>query len=291
MRLGSFLPLLAWEPGVGWARDPATSLFAEAVMTPAADFDVAITVPAGYDVLASGALGAGGRWRATAARDFSASIGHFAVASAVEQLPYPLTVTVGVDRSVSEDPAVYLERVRAALRDFATRYGAYPWPTFNLAITPGLNGGIEFPAHVQQGPDTTGRTTPHEVAHMWFYGTVGNNQARDPWLDEGLASYAEFRHEGTLAANQARDIPNEAEGRADEPMAYWEGHGGSYYRGVYVQGAIAIASLGTVDQVDCALRHYVAANAFQVATPDDLYAALEAVIPGARGRLAPYVDG
>src|SRR5437899_9887970 len=41
MRLGSFLPLLAWEPGVGWARDPATSAHAAAATSPIADYDVA----------------------------------------------------------------------------------------------------------------------------------------------------------------------------------------------------------------------------------------------------------
>jgi hypothetical protein len=290
LRLGSFMPLLAWEPGVGWAREPATSLFAEAVTSPAADYDVLMNVPDGYDVLASGVRGPDGRWRITGARDFAASVGHFTVASATENLPYPVAVTVGVDAGVGDDPNVYLERVRAALRDFAARYGFYPWPAYNLAITPGLNGGIEFPGLVQQGPGTDGRTTPHEVGHMWFYGLVGNNQARDPWLDEGLASYAEFRHEGTLAQSQRVDIPSDAEGRADEPMTYWEGHRRSYYRGVYVQGAVAVASLGSVDQVDCALRHYVAANAFGLATTDDLYAALGLLFPDARARLAPFVD-
>src|SRR5207248_8717010 len=45
MRLGSFLPLLAWEPGVGWATDPATTAHAEAATSPVADYDVALTVP------------------------------------------------------------------------------------------------------------------------------------------------------------------------------------------------------------------------------------------------------
>ena len=31
----------------------------------------------------------------------------------------------------------------------------------------------------------------HEVAHMWFYGMVGNSQFRDPWLDEAFATWAE----------------------------------------------------------------------------------------------------
>ena len=42
MRLGTILPILPWEPGIGWATDPATSLFAEAVLSPVADWSVAI---------------------------------------------------------------------------------------------------------------------------------------------------------------------------------------------------------------------------------------------------------
>ncbi len=286
LRLGSFLPLLAWEPGVGWARDPATSLFAEAVTSPVADYELAITVAEGYDILATGVPDGAGVWRAEAVRDVSVAVGRFSTASATVGLPRAVTVTVGVDVSVGEGPAAYLERVVAALVDFAGRYGAYPWPTFNLAVTPGLGGGIEFPANVLQGPGTQGRTTPHEVAHMWFYGLVGNNQGRDPWLDEGLASYAEFRHDGELAARSANEIPAAAAGRAGEPMTYWEGRADSYYRGVYVQPAVALAALGTVDQLDCALRHYVAANAFGIATTDDLYDALEVVFSQPRASLA-----
>ena len=31
----------------------------------------------------------------------------------------------------------------------------------------------------------------HEVAHQWWFGLVGNNQAMEPWLDETLATYSE----------------------------------------------------------------------------------------------------
>jgi len=33
--------------------------------------------------------------------------------------------------------------------------------------------------------------TPHEVSHQWFYSLVGNDQAKEPWLDEALATYHE----------------------------------------------------------------------------------------------------
>ena len=79
---------------------------------------------------------------------------------------------------------------------------------------------------------------------MWFYALVGNNQGRDPFLDEGLASYAEAVHDDSLSSFSARSIPLGAAGRVGEPMSYWESRLSSYYLGVYVQGANAVASLG-----------------------------------------------
>ncbi len=31
----------------------------------------------------------------------------------------------------------------------------------------------------------------HEIAHQWWFGLVGDDQAREPWLDEALAVYSE----------------------------------------------------------------------------------------------------
>ena len=31
----------------------------------------------------------------------------------------------------------------------------------------------------------------HELAHMWFYGLVGDDQELHPWLDEAFATFAE----------------------------------------------------------------------------------------------------
>ena len=69
-------------------------------------------------------------------------------------------------------------------------------------------------------------------------------------------------------------------------MPYWNRQGdGDYVRGVYVQGAKALESLGPARLVDCALRGYVAANAYRVADVDDLATALERVFPNARAVL------
>ena len=288
VRLGSFFPLLAWEPGVGWATEPPTGAFAEATTAPAADVTTTVTVPPGFDVLATGTPDGTGRWRATAVPDVAVSVGHFTMASATVHLPHPVQVTVGVQAGVGESPAAYLSRIGPALEDFSARYGPYPWPSYSVAVTPALSGGIEYPMHVLQGPGTGGRTTSHEVAHMWFYGLVGNNQGRDPWLDEGLATWAEARFEGTVDRMRATVVPAAGKGRLGEPMTFWDARRSVYYRSVYVQGAQALAALGDPDRVDCALRLYVARTAFRIARPGDLVEALGAVFPGAAGSLAAY---
>lgn len=199
-----------------------------------------------------------------------------------------MRVTVGVAAGVSADPAAYLAKEIRVLEDFGNRFGPYPWPELTLAITPGLSGGIEYPGHIMQGPDTIGRTTSHEVGHMWFYGLVGNNQGRDPWLDEGVASWAEAMYENSLGTFRSTSMPAAARGHVNEPMTYWEPRQGDYYRGVYVQGVQALNAAGQAGLVDSALRHYVARNAHRIARPADLLAALELVLPGASARMAPY---
>jgi hypothetical protein len=284
MRLGSFLPLLAWEPGVGWATEPATAIHGEAATSPAADYDVAVSVPDGYDVLGTGVRDAANHWRATAVRDVAFSIGHFDVA---EQDVAGVDVTVGIDRSVHEDPRHDLALIADALPKYEARFGAFPWPVYTVAMTPGFDGGIEFPLHVMQGPGSQDRSVVHELAHQWFYSLVGNDQARDPWLDESLASYAEFVQVGSLKQHADDPIPPSVRGHAGDPMTFWEHHPSDYYTGLYVQGAEAVASLGMVDQVDCALRQYVAHNAFRIATPAEAFAAFATVFPDPAPALAP----
>ena len=34
----------------------------------------------------------------------------------------------------------------------------------------------------------------HEIAHQWWFGLVGNDQLREPWLDEGLANWSAWSY-------------------------------------------------------------------------------------------------
>lgn len=286
VRLGSWLPLLSWEPSHAWTLDPPTTSDAEASTSIAADFDVRFDAPAGLTVLGTGAEISPGRWRAIAVPDWGASVGDFRIARG-EASGVP--VIVGVDATISESPTTYLNRVIGSMQALAARYGPYPYPNYSLAITPALRGGIEYPGHVMQGPNSNARTTPHEVAHMWFYSLVGSNQGRDPWLDEGLASWAEAVINGSYRSFVTRSIPSDGRNRIGQPMTYWDQHESSYYRSVYVQTVQALNALGVpIATIDCALARYVAANAYRVATPVDLLRALKTVAPNAREVLLRY---
>lgn len=279
IRLGAWMPLLAWEPGVAWMLDPPTTNNAEASLAVPADFDVQLNTPPGLTVIANGVDHGNGRWKARAVAEWAASIGSFKIA---EAMAGDVPVTVAVDVVSSETPDQYLSRVVSAINALTARYGPYPYPAYRLAITHGLHGGIEFPGHVMQGPNSFGRSTPHEVAHQWFYGLVGNNQGRDPWLDEGLATWAEAQVDNSYPRFTTLRIPPGAFGHLGESMPYWDTHRGWYYRGVYVAGLQALAALQlSPSAVDCALARYVAANAYRVATPGDLMEQLRIISPRA----------
>lgn len=293
LRLGSFFPILPWEPGVGWATEPPVSSFAEASTAPTAAFDLTVNVPDGFDVLTGATPDPlrRGHFTASAMRDVALSIGRFDTTSSVAMAPQPVQVTVGVERGLKDAAATYLEKVVMSIEDYGRRFGAYPWPSFTLAVTPDLGGGIEYPGHVMQGAGTLS-VTGHEVAHQWFYGLVGNDQGRDPWLDEGLATYANARHAGSLDMVKANAVPAAARNMVGQPMTFWADKRGAYQDGLYTQGAQALAALGDPALVDCALRVYVAQNAYRVATQPDLIRAAATVFPDAAATLRSYgVEG
>jgi hypothetical protein len=169
-----------------------------------------------------------------------------------------------------------------ALEALARQYGPYPWPSFNLALTPGLTrAGIEYPTLVMQGDETLGIVTDHEVAHMWFYSLVGSNPAREPWLDEGLTSYAQARIDSEVDLLASESVRGPARNHLGAGMRYWDRHELFYFQGVYAQGVKALAALGPGGRTDCGLRHYVEANAYSIADSSDLIKALEQEIAGA----------
>ncbi|HEV7685553.1 MAG TPA: hypothetical protein VGQ80_03230, partial [Acidimicrobiia bacterium] len=311
VRLGSVIPILSWIRGDGWQTAPATNLNAETAASEVADWDVTVTAPAGYTTLAageeapsaaaasgsaaSGAGAAGGapaadsgapststtkRFLARAVRDWAATVAPMRLGQASAQ-GGRTTVVVGVAEGAAGDPQGLAARNARALDDLAAHFGEYPYPRLTIGVTSGLTGGIEFPTHIFLGSGVATVHLVHEVAHQWFYGLAGDDQFRDPWLDEGLATYGESRVDGALAYQRSRAIPAYGRGHLGETMAYWSrADGSTYFVSVYVGGVQALGALadrlGGYAPLDCALRRYVHDRAYTVSRPSDFLAALTA---------------
>ncbi len=285
LRLGSFFPILAWDPDRGWATDPPARILGESSTSPTADFVVRVRAPAGSRVLVSGAPTRNGVWHATAVRDVGLAVGRFALAAGTARTPTPATVRVAVPPSAAVTPRLALRLARSSIERLSRLYGAYPWSTYTVVFPPDLHReGIEYPTLTFVGDMLVSPIVAHETAHQWFYSLVGNDQARDPWLDEALATWAQERLTGVIRYDlSARTVRH-----VGAPMSYWTGKERQYFTEVYGGGVLALRSLGRPALVDCALRAYAARNAYRIARPADLLDALNAVIPGAEAKLRRF---
>jgi hypothetical protein len=289
-RFLSFVPLLAWD-GRAWSTEPALRRLDGFWSTsPTADFDVRVAAPRGVRVLASGEELGPGHWRAVRVRDFGVAAGHFALSRTTVRLPHPVHVVVAVESSSGYPVRPFVEETVRSLRYYADRYGPYPWSTYKLVALsdPAELFGVASPTMGFVG-DNSIVLVPHETAHQWFYSLVGNDQARDPWISEGLATWAQTGPEGSLTTIAATPVPSHVRNRIGSPMSFWDRFDFETLRlGAYVQSVQALATLGNPNVVDCALRLFVVRNAYRTATPRDLLAALERFFPDAERKLAAY---
>lgn len=90
---------------------------------------------------------------------------------------------------------------------FDQRYGHYPYKELDLTEFPFAQdtGGMEYSGLIMLSDEDllakrSGNLSDyydllqdvsHEVAHQWFFGTVGSDEFEEPWLDEGMAEFSE----------------------------------------------------------------------------------------------------
>ena len=272
-------PLLAWEPGVGWDQDPFVPLLGETASSTVADTTISVSVPEDLTVLMTGdqkspSAAENGRrtWTSAepAARDVSVVAGDFTTAE--RTTPDGVRVTVGVlpDGDLPLDQLA--DWTVRSIADLEARFGAFPYKTLTVPLLPNYGGGIEYPSSIQlAAPDRD--VLLHEVAHMWFYGMVGDDQFRDPWLDEAFATYAESVDFPPAPGyvQRALELPGDVGASIDQFP-----DDNRYFDTVYGKGGAALLAArdaAGADAFDRAMRCYIDANAWTIATPADVAAA------------------
>jgi hypothetical protein len=301
---GAGFPLLAWVRGEGWAREDAVSIAGETATSE--DFTLSsltVNAPAGNAVLGTGTATetrpgpvpgtTSHRFGAEAVRNVAVSVGRFDI---IEREVGGVRVHLGIPISGTQvSPQAWLDRLEQDMRTLSDLLGPFPYLDLWVSVIPSQSSGLEFPSALQfgdLGPDDLPRLVSHELAHQWFYALVGNNQARDPWIDESFATFAQ-----ALATNQEQgyvlaDIPDDRLGEMGRPMSYWGDYFGfdRYVQVVYNQGGAVLLEArrrAGEEHFDDALRGYITANAHRVAAAEDVARGfLE--LPEVRGVLTEY---
>jgi hypothetical protein len=272
----SGFPLLTWEPGVGWARDPFVQISAETTAAEVADTTISVSAPEDLVVLMSGAqaapqAAAGGRrvWEShePVSRDVNVAVGQFETATADAG---GTAVTAGVLPGADESARDLADQTVQAIGLLQERFGDFPYPTLTVPLVAEHGGGEEYASSVLLGGDDF-TLLVHEVAHMWFYGMVGNSQFRDPWLDEAFATYAE-----SVVDDDSHGDALDSRGAVGGAMTDFADQD-DYEHRVYRKGAAALEAAreaAGADAFDAAIRCYVDTRAWTIARPVDLARAL-----------------
>ncbi|EPZ53345.1 peptidase M1 family protein [[Clostridium] sordellii ATCC 9714] len=81
---------------------------------------------------------------------------------------------------------------------FSELFGEYPYNKYSVIASDFYIGGMEYPMismidknlYTNKNKFLLEYVIAHETAHQWWYGTVGNDEVNEPWIDEALTEYS-----------------------------------------------------------------------------------------------------
>ena len=275
-------PLLAWERGFGWHTEDMLQFTAESATSEAMDTDLTVEAPSAMTVIASGDPTPSAEtttqlrsWHShlAAARDVSVAVGPFADSRVSVG---STTLHLGAFSAAERDRLI--PEFRRAITELSKRFGPFPFPSLSVARLPANGGGIEYPGSILM-LDGSRLVSVHETAHQWFYAMVGDSQALHAWLDEAFATYAEELVNEDGGHPQDLRVP----GAVDRSTESYGSDVNDYYFITYSKGSAALLAArdaAGAAKWDAALRCYINKNAWRIANPNDLRAAM-AKLPAA----------
>lgn len=203
--LTEWIPFVVpYDPNSGWILHDFLP-WGEHLVYDSADFEVNLrfTDPASAPIVAAPALPeANGEWtryRLPGARTFALSLSrdflvHESAVGATVIRTYYFAGHEG-----AADKMTYVATQELGL--FDAKFAPYPYPVLNV-VELDYNDGQEndglvflssafFDAYNGGVKNNLVVLGVHEIAHSWWFGLVGNDQAMEPWLDEAMSLYSE----------------------------------------------------------------------------------------------------
>lgn len=196
--------IVPYDPVNGWTLHDFMP-FGEHLVYDSSDFDINLRFvdPASAPIIAAPAIAeSNGEWmryRLNGARTFALSMSReFLVSeSAVGSVPVRSYYFAGYEDAGAKMAYVGTQ----VLGLFAPVFAPYPYPVLNV-VELEYNDGQEYDglcflsSNFYAAYDGTSQNNlvvlgVHEMAHNWWFGLVGNDQALEPWLDEAMSLYSE----------------------------------------------------------------------------------------------------
>jgi aminopeptidase N len=269
----------------------------------AASYTIAVTVPHGLQALSNGRLlrthgaASGDTWTWQESAPMASylafmAVGHYTVSRGTSNgVPWVTAVSKGLNAQLAAAARADLARTPEIVAWHAQQWGRYPFDAMG-GVVPAvpMNFALEDQTRPVYGPVfwAGGRSQVtvlvHELAHQWFGDAVRLGRWRDVWLNEGFATYTEWRwaqtHGGaTTAATLASRYAAHPQG---DP--FWSvrpadpGAAKLFSRSVYERGAMTLAALENVvgtDTLNRILRDWVSGRQGRTAATADFIALAE----------------
>ncbi|MGW8224776.1 MAG: M1 family metallopeptidase [Anaerolineales bacterium] len=182
-----------------------------------------------------------------------------------------------------------LEETAKSVTIFSDLFEPYPHQVLSVVEADFLDGmefdGLIFLSHAfydyYTGDPQSNLTiiAAHEVAHQWWYGLVGNDQALEPWLDEAMSTFSEvFFYEQAYPELvdwwwENRIYFHNPQGWVDSTI--YEADGFYPYRdAVYLRGALFLGELRELlgaDGFQEFLHEYLTTYRYRQVSGDDFF--------------------
>ncbi|GGE14805.1 peptidase [Marinithermofilum abyssi] len=226
--LAQWYPMLAVKDRDGWHTEPYTAT-GDPFYSQMANFEVTFEVPEGYQLITTAddrAVPAKGpiTLRQAHVRDFAAVItkDYEVVEGKAGSTQVNLWYLKGMEGIAQELHAAAV----SGMQFYGKHFGPYPYKEVDVVLGETGYGiaGMEYPGLVtsvdkiptRKGEQPAVSVVVHELAHQWWYGVVGNNQVKEPWLDEGLTTFSELLYMHDKMKEDERDLLLRAAQRTDE---------------------------------------------------------------------------
>jgi hypothetical protein len=328
MLLGTSYPVLAVHDGDEWMRKLEPSV-GDTIFNEVADYEVKIEVSPGIVVFTSAGENQQMSARERAAVFSAPALRDFAIIAGRNLHSEQTEVGETTLRSIfiPEHERIgkrVLAMAADSLRIFSSKFGPLPFKTLNIAEAPLVAGlgsnefsGLEVIASayyvdfdspaMRNLPEIIREQRPsveeslewgvaHLIAHQWWGATVGNNPAREPVLDEALASWSALLYFRETYGEQKAALVRQDQLQgvyrlyrtfggddmdANRPARDYR-NTFQYAAVVATKGALMFVQLRRLlgeEKMLAALRNYYKANRLEIAELEDLRGAFIAEAP------------